>query len=106
MTHFWKARTISRGEKMKGAVYLYFAAAMLTNGSYEDLRKLGIEPEEGLRLTFYDLDADDQDRPTYLCAEGSLYQVQEAVSAWYANIEEGTYRSILRSEVDEPEPKL
>ncbi len=87
---------------MKGAVYLYFAAAMLTNGSYEDLRKLGIEPREGLKLTFYDLDGDEQNRPTYLCAEGTLYQVHEKVSAWYAKIDESSYRSVLRSEVDEP----
>ena len=87
---------------MKDAVYLYFGEPMLTNGSYEDLRKLGISPKEGLKLTFYDLDADDQDRPTYLCAEGTLYQVHEKVSAWYAKIDEGSYRSILRSEVDSP----
>ena len=86
---------------MKGAVYLYFGDTILTNGSYTDLRKLGIEPKEGLKLTFYDMDADDQNRPTYLCAEGTLYQVREKVSAWYANIDEGSFRSILRSEVDE-----
>ena len=87
---------------MKNAVYLYFADAMLTNGSYEDLRKLGIEPREGMQLTFYDLDGDDQNRPTYLCAEGTLYQVHGKTSAWYAEIDETSLRSILRSEVDDP----
>jgi hypothetical protein len=82
---------------MKDAVYLYFAAAMLTNGSYEDLRKLGVEPKEGLRLTFYDLYADDQDRPTYLCAEGTLYSVTDVTTAWYAEIDESTFRTVPRS---------
>ena len=87
---------------MKDAVYLYFGDRILTNGSYEDLQKLGIEPREGLNLTFYDLDGDEQNRPTYLCAEGTLYRVHEKVSAWYAKIDESSYRSILRSEVDDP----
>jgi hypothetical protein len=87
---------------MKGAVYLYFSDAMLTNGSYKDLRELGIEQKEGMQLTFYDLDGDDENRPTYLCAEGTLYQVHGKVSAWYAKIDESSFRSILRSEVDDP----
>jgi hypothetical protein len=85
---------------MKGAVYLYFGENMLTNGSYEDLRKLGIAPSEGMRLTFYDIDTDDQNRATYLCAEGTLYSVTEAVTAWYARIDESTFRSTPRSAPD------
>jgi hypothetical protein len=87
---------------MKGAVYLYFGANMLTNGSYEDLQKLGISPVEGLRLKFYDLDADDEDQPTYLCAEGTLYSVTEIETAWYARIDESSFHSVLRSEADAP----
>jgi hypothetical protein len=50
---------------MKGSVYLYFGDSQLTRGSFEDLQRLGITPEEGLNLNFYDLDADNLDRPTY-----------------------------------------
>ena len=85
---------------MKGAVYLYFGDRILTNGSYEDLRELGVSPTEGMKLTFYDLDADDEDRPTYFCAEGTLYKVHEKVSAWYAKIDESSFRSVLRSDAD------
>jgi hypothetical protein len=82
---------------MKGAVYLYFGHTLLTNGSFEDLQKLGITPREGLTLTFYDLDADEQNRPTYLCASGVLYREGDK---WHAKIDPGSFRSILRSEVD------
>jgi len=83
---------------MKGSVYLYFGHTQLTNGSFEDLRKLGVTPEEGLSLTFYDLDADDLDRPTYLCADGILYR--DEGGAWHANLDQSSFHSVLRSEVD------
>ena len=85
---------------MKGAVYHYFGDDYLTNGSFDDLRRLGITPEEGMRLTFYDIDADEENRPTYLCAEGSLHFRREK-STWYVSIEQDTFRSVLRSDVDE-----
>ena len=57
-----------------GGVYLYFpgvlsdGGTMLTRGSFDDLEKLGIRPKEGLRFTFYDLDADDErPRPDRSC---------------------------------------
>jgi hypothetical protein len=82
---------------MKGSVYLYFGDRLLTNGSFEDMRKLGIMPVEGLPLNFYEIDADDQDRPTYLCAKGTLYLDH---GAWYAEIDTNSFYSVLRSEVD------
>jgi hypothetical protein len=82
---------------MKGSVYLYFANDLLTDGSFKDLEKLGVTPQEGMALTFYDLDADDQDRPTYLCAQGVLYLKG---GRWHAKIDPDSFRSILRSEVD------
>lgn len=51
---------------MNGSVYLYLANDLLTDRSFKDLEKLGVTPQEGMALTFYDLDADEQDRPTYL----------------------------------------
>ena len=53
-----------------------------------------------MRLTFYDIDADEENRPTYLCAEGTLHFGKET-STWYVSIEQETFRSILRSDVDE-----
>jgi hypothetical protein len=82
---------------MKGSVYFYFGHTQLTHGSLEDLEKLGITPREGLALKFYDLDADEQGRPTYLCASGVLYREGEQ---WHAKIDPDSFHSILRSEVD------
>ena len=82
---------------MKGGVYLYFGNTLLTSGSFEDLQKLGISPQEGLALTFYDFDADEQDRPTYLCASGVLYREDDR---WHAKVNPDSFHSILRSEVD------
>ena len=83
---------------MKGRIYFYFGHTQLTHGSFEDLQRLGITPEEGLSLNFYDLDADDLDRPTYLCATGVLYRDEYA--NWHANIDQSSFHSILRSEAD------
>jgi hypothetical protein len=82
---------------MKEAVYLYFGHSLLTNGSFEDMERLGITPAEGLALTFYDLDADDQDRPTYLCANGVLYFENDR---WHAKVDSSSFRSVLRSDAD------
>ncbi len=83
---------------MKGSVYLYFGHTLLTKGSFEDLERLGIDPEVGRELEFYDLDADDQDRPTYLCARGALYLED---GRWHAAIDQNSFRSVLCSEVDD-----
>jgi hypothetical protein len=82
---------------MRGSVYFYFGHTQLTNGSFKDLQRLGITPVEGLSLNFYDLDADDLDRPTYLCATGVLYR--DAYGNWHANIDQSSFHSVLRSEV-------
>jgi hypothetical protein len=85
---------------VKGAVYHYFGDDYLTKGSFDDLQRLGITPEEGMRLTFYEIDSDEENRPIYLCAEGTL-QFGKETSTWYVSIEQDTFRSILRSEADE-----
>ncbi|MCU1320803.1 MAG: hypothetical protein JWM43_452 [Acidobacteriaceae bacterium] len=82
---------------MQGSVYLYFGHTLLTQGSFADLARLGIEPKNGLRLSFYDLDADNNDRPTYLCAEGNLYQSEDG--RWHASVDKESFRTVLRSEV-------
>jgi hypothetical protein len=81
---------------MRNGVYLYFGHTMRTNGSFEDLQRLGITPEEGMALTFYDLYGDEQNRPTYLCADGVLYREDDR---WHARIDENTFRSIPRVEI-------
>ena len=85
---------------MKGAVYFYFGGDYLTNGSFDDLDQLGIKPKDGLRLTFYDLDADEQNRPTYLCAEGVLHAHENGVN-WLVEVDQSTFRSMLRADVDD-----
>jgi len=82
---------------MEGRVYLYFGHMLLTQGSLTDLVRLGIDPQNGLRLGFYDLDADEEGRPTYLCAEGTLYQGEDG--RWHAAIDEKSFHTVLRSEV-------
>ena len=86
---------------MTGGIYLYFpgilpdGGTMLTRGSFEDLEKLGIQPKEGLRFTFYESDADDEDRPIYLCAEGVLYFSEEN-KCWCALVNKNTFRTLPR----------
>jgi hypothetical protein len=82
---------------MKGSIYLYFGHTLLTQGSFADPARMGLNPQNGLRLTFYDLDADEKDRPTYLCAEGTLYQDDDG--RWHAAVDEKSFRTVLRSEV-------
>jgi hypothetical protein len=92
---------IENGDTLvNGAVYLYFVDAKLTKGSFDDLRKLGITPEEGMRLTFYDFDADEKDHPTYLCAEGILH-FDKNTSTWHVHVEKDSFRSVLQSGVGE-----
>lgn len=86
---------------MSGGVYLYFpgvlsdGGTMLTRGSFQDLEKLGIRLEEGRRLTFYESDADDEDRPIYICAEGVLH-FSEANKCWCALVDKTTFRNLPR----------
>ena len=71
---------------------------LLTNGSFADLWSLGITPNEGMRLGFYDLDADDQNRPTFLCADGVLHFDNEH-RIWEAFVDPQSFRSVPRTEV-------
>ena len=75
-------------------VYLYLGEGLLSQGSFEDLRRLGITPEEGMRLSFYDFDADDENKPTYLCAEGVLHRGENG--AWYATLDPASFNSVPR----------
>jgi hypothetical protein len=70
---------------------------MLTNGSFSDLQKLGLTPKEGMRLNFYDRDADDENRPTYLCAEGVLHFDDES-RTWCAFVDTDSFHSLPQSE--------
>ena len=80
---------------------------LLTNGSFADLWSLGITPNEGMRLGFYDLDADDQNRPTFLCADGVLHfdnehriwEVDNEHRIWEAFVDPQSFRSVPRTEV-------
>jgi hypothetical protein len=91
---------------VKGGVYLYFGDVMsgggtrLTHGSFEDLKQLGVVPKEGMQLVFYDYDADDENRPTYLCADGVL-RFDEKQHTWEAFVEPCSFRSVPRPEADE-----
>ena len=85
---------------MKNAVYFYFGGDYLTKGSFDDLDRLGITPKDGLRLMFYDLDEDEQNRPTYLCADGVLH-AHENGRNWLVEIDQGSFRSVLRADVDD-----
>jgi hypothetical protein len=85
---------------MKNGVYFYFGGDYLTNGSFDDLHRLGIKPEEGMRLTFYEIDVDEQNRPIYLCAEGILH-AHENGRNWLVEIDKSSVRSVLRADVDD-----
>jgi hypothetical protein len=55
-------------------------------GTIEDLTRQGIELREGLVLTFYMDDADDEGRPDPLLAEGIVHY-QEEDRCWVASID-------------------
>lgn len=79
---------------MKGSVYLYFDHTQLTYGSFKDRRgQQASLLRKDKRLTFYDLDADDLDRPTHLCANGVLYRGEDG--AWHANVDQSSFHSAL-----------
>jgi hypothetical protein len=55
-------------------------------GTREDLERHGIEMREGLILTFYMDDADDQGRPDELCVEGVVHFDADHLS-WIADVD-------------------
>ena len=84
---------------MNGAVYLCAmetapnGGSLLTDGSFEDLRKLGLIPVEGMRLQFYDFDADDEGRATYLFCQGVLH-FDQGHGVWYALVDQESFRTV------------
>ncbi len=85
-----------------GRIYLYPGSSNtreyqspFTIGTWEDLKALGIVPEEGMRLAFYDDDADDDGKPDDLIFEGIAHF--EPSKGWIAIIDAST----LRHESDE-----
>lgn len=50
---------------------------LTTRGTIEDLKKLGIEPQEGLRLQVYSDDAGDQGNRDDLLADGIVHRDEE-----------------------------
>src|SRR5690348_15883987 len=58
-----KAKIVKIIAVRNGRIYLYpCAPATFTKGTWDDLREAGITPVEGLRLNFYDDDADEHGR--------------------------------------------
>jgi len=55
-------------------------------GTTADLERQGIQLREGLALTFYMDDADDEGRPDELLAEGVVHY-NEAEHAWVAHLD-------------------
>jgi hypothetical protein len=55
-------------------------------GTKADLERLGIELQEGLVLTFYMDDADDQGRPDELRVEGVVH-FDEDRQSWIADVD-------------------
>lgn len=58
---------------------------LTTKGTAEDLRRLGIELSEGLPLTFYMDDADDQGNRDDLLVDGTVHFSAE-VQCWVAKV--------------------
>ena len=60
-------------------------------GTLQDLKRLGIELKEGMVLTFYTDDADDEGCPDELCAEGKV-QWNDAEKCWVGAVDWDTVR--------------
>jgi hypothetical protein len=60
-----------------------------TVGTFDDLRERGIRPTEGLRLQFYDRDADDRGNPDDLLFDGVAHFV--IGKGWGAVIDAATF---------------
>ena len=70
---------------------------LTTAGTFEDLARNNIQLREGLKLTFYMDDADEQGRPDDLLADGTV-QFNQEQECWVAAID----WSDLRHASDEP----
>jgi len=60
-------------------------------GTIRDLARLGIEPREGMALTFFMDDADDEGRPDELLARGVVHYDEET-GTWVASVDWSTVR--------------
>jgi hypothetical protein len=59
---------------------------LTSRGTLQDLQRHGLQPSEGLRLTFYTDDADDEGRPDELQIEGEV-RFNEADRCWVAAVD-------------------
>lgn len=55
-------------------------------GTWEDLKRLGIELRDGLVLTFYTDDADERGQPDEMRIEGTVHYVPEQ-QHWVASVD-------------------
>ena len=67
------------------------ACSPFTIGTFEDLKLAGIAPKEGLRLAFYNDDADDSGNPDDLWFEGTLHY--DPRRGWGAIVDDQSFRS-------------
>jgi hypothetical protein len=78
-----------------GRIFLYAIAGKgwspFTIGSFEDLKLAGITPEEGLRLKFYNDDADDAGNRDDLFFEGTIHFSQSR--GWGASVDPESFRA-------------
>ncbi len=88
---------------MSQPIYLYpenegMPTYLTQVGTQRDLEAFRIGLEEGLRLTFYDIDGSDSGEPGKLIFEGTVH-FDKAKGQWYAVLD----RSSFRFEPDSPE---
>jgi hypothetical protein len=74
-------------------------------GTLEDLKHQGIQLEEGLVLTFYSDDADDQGRPDELRVEGEVHY-DAGERCWVAVVDWSALRHASDEISEEAEPSL
>lgn len=67
------------------------------DGTFGDLERRGIALREGLTLSFYTDDADDEGRPTELTVEGKVHYDPDA-KCWVASVDWNALRQVPVSE--------
>ena len=86
---------------MNQPIYLYpenegMPTYLTQVGTQRDLAAFGIRLEEGLRLTFYDIDSSDSGEPGRLVFEGTVHYDKQK-DKWYAVLDRSTFRFELDS---------